>query len=101
MSFSLAGWTALLGRLIFFQGRTPLFVSHYWDSITSKYQKECSDLLSGRFTQDFGHVRARIGFKKDTIVGDEGENTLRGRSFLLLCNVSSRCCWRSYGDKCP
>ncbi|HFI7914783.1 TPA: Qat anti-phage system QueC-like protein QatC [Escherichia coli] len=66
------------------QGRTPLFVSHYWDSITSKYQKECSDLLSGRFTQDFGHVRARIGFKKDTIVGDEGENTLRGRSFLFF-----------------
>ncbi|UCQ28806.1 hypothetical protein DCF83_05855 [Edwardsiella tarda] len=66
------------------QGRTPLFVSHYWDSITSKYQKKCSELLSSRFTQEFGHVRARIGFKKDTIIGDEGENTLRGRSFLFF-----------------
>lgn len=66
------------------QGGTPLFISHYWDSITSKYQKECSDLLSVRFNQEFGHVRARVGFRKETIEGDEGENTLRGRSFLFF-----------------
>lgn len=66
------------------QGDTPLFISHYWDSITSKYQRECSDLLSDRYDQEFGHVRARIGFRKETIEGDEGENTLRGRSFLFF-----------------
>ncbi|EKN4697765.1 hypothetical protein ABF231_001011 [Yersinia ruckeri] len=66
------------------QRRIPLFISHYWDSITSKYQKECSDLLSVRFNQELGHVRARVGFRKETIEGDEGENTLRGRSFLFF-----------------
>ncbi|CAI2435892.1 Uncharacterised protein [Serratia proteamaculans] len=66
------------------QGNAPLFISHYWDSITSKYQRACSDLLSGRFNQEFGHVRARVGFRKETIEGDKGENTLRGRSFLFF-----------------
>ncbi|MDC9622752.1 hypothetical protein PSI22_14180 [Xenorhabdus sp. XENO-7] len=66
------------------QGGSPLFISHYWDSITSKYQRECSDILSDRYNQTFGHVRARVGFRKETIEGDEGENTLRGRSFLFF-----------------
>lgn len=66
------------------QGLTPLFISHHWDSITSKYQKDCSSLLSGRFDNAFGHIRAHVGFEKRTFVEESGENTLRGRSFLFF-----------------
>ncbi|MEI7144282.1 Qat anti-phage system QueC-like protein QatC [Pectobacterium brasiliense] len=66
------------------QGFTPLFISHHWDSITSKYQKDCSALLSGRFNNAFGHIRARVGFVRKTFANESGEDTLRGRSFLFF-----------------
>jgi 7-cyano-7-deazaguanine synthase in queuosine biosynthesis len=66
------------------QGLTPLFVSHHWDSVTAKYQKNCSALLKARYIQAFGHVRAHVGFKRTTFLQERGEDTLRGRSFLFF-----------------
>lgn len=66
------------------QGLTPLFVSHHWDSVTAKYQKNCSALLKARYSQAFGHVRAHVGFKRTTFLQERGEDTLRGRSFLFF-----------------
>lgn len=66
------------------QGFTPLFISHYWDTITCKYQRECSNLLSEYFEQPFDHISARVGFSRKTIEGAGGEDTLRGRSFLFF-----------------
>lgn len=70
------------------QGFTPLFISHHWDSISSKYQKDCSALLSGRFNNVFGHIRARVGFVRKTFDDGGGEDTLRGRSFLFFSLAS-------------
>lgn len=66
------------------QGLTPLFVSHHWDSVTAKYQRNCSALLKARYSQAFGHVRAHVGFKRRTFLQETGEDTLRGRSFLFF-----------------
>lgn len=66
------------------QGLAPLFVSHHWDSVTAKYQRNCSALLKVRFSQAFGHVRAHVGFKRNTFLQETGEDTLRGRSFLFF-----------------
>ncbi|ASI60060.1 hypothetical protein CA952_03670 [Raoultella ornithinolytica] len=66
------------------QGLTPLFVSHHWDSVTAKYQRNCSALLKARYSQAFGHVRAHVGFKRTTFLQETGEDTLRGRSFLFF-----------------
>ncbi|EFH1548955.1 hypothetical protein BF283_004359 [Escherichia coli] len=65
-------------------GGTPLLISHYWDTTTSVYQQKCAQLLSERYGQSFSHVRARVGFEKTTIEGEDGENTLRGRSFMFF-----------------
>ncbi|WP_208950380.1 Qat anti-phage system QueC-like protein QatC [Rahnella sp. ChDrAdgB13] len=65
-------------------GYSPLFISHYWDSVTSQYQSDCALRLQRHFGQSFAHVRARVGFPTGTVVDDEGENTLRGRSFLFF-----------------
>lgn len=65
-------------------GYSPLFISHYWDSVTSQYQRDCAVRLQKHFEQPFAHVRARVGFPTGTVEGDEGENTLRGRSFLFF-----------------
>jgi ribosomal protein S27AE len=44
----------------------------------------CADALKGRFpTTAFHHVRAHVGFPKDT-VDDSVEDTLRGRSFMFF-----------------
>jgi 7-cyano-7-deazaguanine synthase in queuosine biosynthesis len=65
-------------------GYLPLFISHYWDSVTSQYQSDCALRLQRHFEQPFEHVRARVGFPTGTVADDEGENTLRGRSFLFF-----------------
>lgn len=65
-------------------GGSPLLISHYWDTTTSVYQKNCAQLLLDQYGQSFSHVRARVGFEKNTIEGEEGENTLRGRSFMFF-----------------
>ncbi|HHJ4624062.1 MULTISPECIES: Qat anti-phage system QueC-like protein QatC [Klebsiella/Raoultella group] len=66
------------------KGESPLLISHYWDTTTSVYQQKCAKLLSKQYGQAFSHVRARVGFEKTTIEGEEGENTLRGRSFMFF-----------------
>ncbi|MHC9060995.1 Qat anti-phage system QueC-like protein QatC [Pantoea sp. y20] len=65
-------------------GGNPLLISHYWDTTTSIYQQKCAQLLSAQYGHVFSHVRARVGFEKTTIEGEEGENTLRGRSFMFF-----------------
>lgn len=66
------------------QGLTPLFVSHYWDGITSSYQSSCAELLGKHFNTSLHHVRARVGFPADTVGESSVEDTLRGRSFLFF-----------------
>ena len=66
-------------------GENPLFVSHYWDSITSKHQTYCSGKLSDRFSNvQLMHLRAHIGFPNGTVESSPSEDTLRGRSFLFF-----------------
>ncbi|WP_324700980.1 Qat anti-phage system QueC-like protein QatC (plasmid) [Pantoea agglomerans] len=65
-------------------GGSPLLISHYWDTTTSIYQQNCARLLSDQYGQVFSHVRARVGFEKTTFEEEEGENTLRGRSFMFF-----------------
>lgn len=66
-------------------GRTPLFVSHYWDGITSTRQTYCSTALQAHFPANRLHqMRARVGFPADTVDADAVEDTLRGRSFLFF-----------------
>jgi hypothetical protein len=66
-------------------GEVPLFVSHYWDGITSKHQTYCIDALRNQFPgTHIDHVRARVGFPADTVEVSGVENTLRGRSFLFF-----------------
>lgn len=65
-------------------GQSPLLVSHYWDSITSKHQTKCAELLSAHFGRGFSHVRAHVGFPSDIVDENGGEDTLRGRSFLFF-----------------
>ncbi|MDR5797976.1 hypothetical protein QCE49_31720 [Caballeronia sp. LZ008] len=69
---------------LFAAGATPLLISHYWDGITSQHQRMCADALKKRFpSAAFHHVRAHVGFPKDT-VDDSVEDTLRGRSFMFF-----------------
>ncbi len=66
-------------------GKTPMLISHHWDSITSKHQTYCAKVIAMRFPgQPFHHLRARIGFPNELIAGSAGENTLRGRSFMFF-----------------
>lgn len=66
-------------------GGNVLFVSHYWDSVTSSHQDICLDALKARFKKvPFFPVQARVGFATGTVEGNRAENTLRGRSFLFF-----------------
>lgn len=66
-------------------GEDPLFVSHYWDGVTSTHQEYCAVALKRRLPGiAFHHVRARVGFPKNTIDAASTENTQRGRSFLFF-----------------
>jgi hypothetical protein len=66
-------------------GRSPLFVSHYWDGVTSAHQTYCGDRLEKKFPKSgFMHLRARVGFPTDVVAGSGVENSLRGRSFLFF-----------------
>jgi 7-cyano-7-deazaguanine synthase in queuosine biosynthesis len=63
----------------------PLFVSHYWDGVTSTHQTYCAQVLAKNFTgKRVDNVRARVGFPNDTVAGSKPENTLRARSFLFF-----------------
>jgi hypothetical protein len=65
-------------------GENPLFVSHYWDASTSS-QEMCAHRI-GAVYGDMGprHVRARIGFPDDLVVGSGPEKTTRAFVPLLL-----------------
>lgn len=66
-------------------GKSPMLVSHYWDSVTSTHQRYCAEALKNRFAATtIHHLRARIGFPTDTIESAMVEDTLRGRSFLFF-----------------
>lgn len=66
-------------------GVSPVLVSHYWDGITSLHQTKCADALTARFAGvGFHHLRARVGFPKDTVEEMPAEDTLRARSFLFF-----------------
>lgn len=64
----------------------PILVSHYWDSnSTGKYQTYCAEALKRRFAlADIAHIRARVGFPRNTVEEVSAEDTLRGRSFLFF-----------------
>jgi 7-cyano-7-deazaguanine synthase in queuosine biosynthesis len=65
--------------------RLPLFVSHYWDSVTSKHETYCIGALRGHWSASpVAHIRARVGFPKGLIAGVGDEDTLRSRSFLFF-----------------
>lgn len=66
-------------------GEQPLLISHYWDGITSKHQGHCAEVIKQHLScTNLNHIRARVGFPDDQVEGVEGENTLRGRSFLFF-----------------
>lgn len=66
-------------------GEVPLFVSHYWDGVTSKHQTHCISALKRQFPATrLDHVRAHVGFPNDIVEGSPAEDTLRGRSFLFF-----------------
>jgi len=79
------GLDSFIGAIdLFASGSNPLLISHYWDGITSQHQRMCADALQKRFpSSSFHHVRAHVGFPKDT-VDDSVEDTLRGRSFMFF-----------------
>ncbi|NIJ87524.1 7-cyano-7-deazaguanine synthase in queuosine biosynthesis [Xanthomonas campestris] len=67
------------------EGERILLVSHYWDRVTSKYQKLCLDALEEQFGKGtFESVRAYVGFPKGAVADSHDEDTLRGRSFLFF-----------------
>lgn len=80
------GLDSFIGAIdLYVKGETPLLVSHYWDGITSKHQMMCSDVIRARFSgTEFNHIRARVGFSKDTVDESPVEDTLRGRSFMFF-----------------
>ena len=63
----------------------PVFVSHYWDGITSKHESYCIDALRKQWTTgSIRQIRARVGFPAGLINGAGDEDTLRGRSFTFF-----------------
>jgi 7-cyano-7-deazaguanine synthase in queuosine biosynthesis len=66
-------------------GERPIFVSHWYDAITSSHQTDCAAQLAKRFGDTaFAQVRAHTGFRVDIVDEGETENTLRARSFLFF-----------------
>jgi len=80
------GLDSLIGVLNLFEAnRSPLLVSHYWDSETAKAQS----YLLGRVQQSFPNtqirsIRVRLGFDQNHLDTGEAEGTQRGRSFLFF-----------------
>lgn len=66
-------------------GVGPLFVSHYWDSETSKAQNALLHFLERHYPkQEIKSLRVRLGFDKHHAHTGEIEDTQRGRSFLFF-----------------
>lgn len=65
-------------------GKTPIFVSHYWDLSTSS-QELCAKRIGSVYgAMEPRHVRARVGFPDDLVKGSDPEKSQRGRSFLFF-----------------
>lgn len=80
------GLDSFIGAVDLFEAdETPLLVSHYWDGITSQHQTICAEALKAKYAEaEFSHIRARVGFPKDTVDESPVEDTLRGRSFMFF-----------------
>lgn len=81
------GLDSFIGAIdLFASGEEPILVSHYWDSnSTGMYQTYCAEALKRRFAMaDIAHIRARVGFPRNTVQEVSAEDTLRGRSFLFF-----------------
>jgi hypothetical protein len=80
------GLDSFIGAIdLFSEGASPLLISHYWDGITSQHQRLCADALKAGFPgSEFNHVRAHVGFPKNTVDQASVEDTLRGRSFMFF-----------------
>ncbi|MFS0755864.1 MULTISPECIES: Qat anti-phage system QueC-like protein QatC [Noviherbaspirillum] len=80
------GLDSFIGAVdLFAAAETPLLVSHYWDGITSQHQTICAEALKAKYAEaEFSHIRARVGFPKDTVDESPVEDTLRGRSFMFF-----------------
>lgn len=80
------GLDSLIGVIdILDQKRTPILVSHYWDSETSKAQTALLNLLKRKYiASEFKSLRVRLGFDKNHVDTGEIENSLRARSFLFF-----------------
>lgn len=81
------GMDSFIGAIdLLASGESPLLVSHYWDAnSTSTYQDQCLAALKGQYPEsEISHVQARVGFPLGLIKVSEGEDTLRGRSFLFF-----------------
>lgn len=65
--------------------RSPLFVSHYKDAST-KSQESCAQKLGEVYVSQLPrHVRVNVSFdENDLLLGQEGETTTRGRSFIFF-----------------
>ncbi|TXT40488.1 MAG: hypothetical protein FD135_1268 [Comamonadaceae bacterium] len=69
--------------------KQPLFVSHWWDTMTSKHQNYCMGHLVAHFNLlEFRHLKANVGFDHVTLQSSGIEDTLRGRSFLFFALAS-------------
>ena len=80
------GLDSLVGAIdLLSQGHRPFLVSHYWDSETSKAQKQLFDIVARRYAaHDVKNLRVRLGFDKNHANTGEVENSQRGRSFLFF-----------------
>jgi 7-cyano-7-deazaguanine synthase in queuosine biosynthesis len=79
------GLDSYIGAVDLLKGTAkPIFVSHWWDSVTSDHQKRCMERLSNRFRLEPAHIRAKVGFPTDLVGEKDQENSLRGRSFIFF-----------------
>ncbi len=80
------GLDSLIGAIDLLRGgSSPIFVSHAGDGATSTAQRECFDALATRYGQDaVARFRFWLAFPKDLVLGSQGEDTTRARSFLFF-----------------
>ena len=79
------GLDSLIGAIdLLANGKSPLFVSHYWDGETAKAQKTLLKAMEKHFSvPKIKSLRMRLGFDRHDLDTGEIEATQRGRSFLF------------------
>lgn len=80
------GLDSLIGAIdALANGKRPLFVSHYWDSVTAESQFAILEDLKKHFSKHtIKTLRVRLGFDKNQLDTGEKETTQRSRSFLFF-----------------